>query len=414
MMARRGLVIWVCCMLLLVGNQLAMAKDVTLRLALRMESQVTVDIYNSLVQEFEKANPGIKVEVENYLTGFDEKMMVQMAAGAAPDVFYVHYSFFPQYAKQNSLLRLKPYLTRDNYDLKAFFPATIEQVSWNGQSDYAIPRETSSSALFFNTDMFDQAGLAYPTESTTYDNLARMAKPLTRDLNGDGVPDQYGLQAPTLWNLRINVVWAYGGDLLSPDYNEFVMNSPQAVQGLQWIADTILNQKTATTSTSAFTKGQSAVMFGGFWNALPMINAKPQWGWDVTHLPKGPAGQFTRTATGSNAIWAGSKNPDEAWQLIKFLNTKESQLALAKSGTIIPALRSAALSPQFLAGEPKSRRVFMDTIQLYGRIDQVTTVFSQTNSALDKALTAVWSGEKSVESAMTELKPVIDALLKSR
>jgi multiple sugar transport system substrate-binding protein len=380
-----------------------------------MESQVTVDIYNDLARQFEKLNPSIKVQVENYPAQFDEKIMVQMAGGTAPDVFYVHYSFFPEYVKQGALLRLKPFITRDNYDLKAFFPPTVQQVTYKGESDYAIPRETSSLALFYNTDLFDQAGLAYPNETSTYESIAKISKPLTRDTSGDGVPDQFGLQAPTLWYLRINSVWAHGGDLLAPDYSQFTLNSPNAIQGLKWIADGILQQKTFTTvAANGFTYGKSAMMFGGFWNALPMINNKPQWGWDITHLPQGPAGRFTRTATGGNSIWAGCKNPDEAWLLLKFLNTKESQLALAKSGTIIPALRSAALAPEFLAGEPKNRRVFMDTIGPYGRIDQVTTMFNQTNTALDKALSAVWSGEKSVESAMTELKPVIDNILKDR
>lgn len=392
----------------------ATAKPVTLRIALRAEDQKTIDQYKELAAQFMSANPEITVQVENYaLNEFNDKMQVQMASGAAPDLFYIHYSMFPYYASQNAFLRLGKYFERDHFDMKSFFPSTVQQVTWKGGSDYAVPRETSSQAFFYNTDMFDLAGLVYPNEKTTYNDVNAMGKALTKDTNGDGTPEQWGIYAPTAWNLRNNIMWCFGGDQLSPDYSEFTMNKPQAVAGLQWIADSINVHRFATTAWgSRFAVQKSAMQFGGFWEIVGFATAQAKFGWDVTYLPLGPAGRFTRTATGAHAIWAGTPNPDAAWTLMKFLSSKESQLALAKQGTIMPALRAAALSPQFMEGPPKNRRVFIDSIAQFGRIDQVTTQFDAINAAINSALTPVWSGTKAVQTAMEEVKPVVDELLR--
>lgn len=395
-----------------VGGATVGAQQVTLTLALR-EGAEPLAIYQDLVRKFEARNPGIRVQVQNFSsTEYDEKVLVALAAGVGPDVMYMHYSRFSEYAAKKLLLPLKSYMDADKFDPKWYFPSTIEQFTFGGRSDYAIPRETSSIALFYNKDLFAQAGLAEPDESWTYDQLYSAAKQLVRDVNGDGLLDQYGIEAPSIWYLRINTVWAFGGDLLDQARRTFVMNGEGGTRAIQWIADLIRNGVAPPAGNTNFQwrKGNVGMMFGGFWDILQGRNAG--FAWDVAMLPKGPAGRFVRTATGGHAVLASTKYPEAAYRLARFLSSGEAIMALATQGTIIPAFREAAYSAEFLKGIPAHRRVFVDSLE-YGRVDPVTTVWNTMLTQIDRALAPVWQGSKSAREALDGVKPAIDELLRT-
>src|SRR5690625_5241152 len=236
MTKRRTLLISVIMATLLLSS-LGAAQDITLTLALR-EDIPTVQIYEQILADFEKENPGIKVDIYNVSsTVFNENIMVQVAAGIPPDVLYLHYTFFPQLMRQGLLLDLNEFIARDNYSFDDFFPPTVEQLSWKGMTGYAIPRETSSAALFYNLDMFDQAGVPHPFAGWTYDDMVDMGRKLTRDLDGDGVNDQFAIYGLTTWFHRPNVYWSFGAEILNEDGTKFRLHEPEGVAAVQWIAD---------------------------------------------------------------------------------------------------------------------------------------------------------------------------------
>lgn len=382
------------------------AQEVTLTIALR-EDQPTVDIYRELLDQFEEENPGIKVDIFNVSsTVFNENIMVQIAAGIPPDVLYVHYAFFPELARKKLLLDLTEFIDADGYALDDFFPPTIEQLSWDGVSGYALPRETSSAAIFYNLDMFDKAGVQHPTAGWTYDDMVEMARKLTLDLDGDGTKDQYGIYGLTPWFLRPNIYWSHGAEILNADGTKFALHEPAGVNAVQWIADLINVDGVVTTDWgSRFASGRSAMEMVNFWHILG--NRANPFQWDAAMMPAGPEGSVIRTATGGHGILTGSKNPDAAWELVKFISSTESQLLLAQTGTIIPARRSAAVAPEFLDGVPANRRAFVDAMQ-YGRPDDVPL---EVNTAMDNALAPVWTGAKPASVALEEARPVIDQIL---
>lgn len=393
----------------------AWAKQVTLRFAGRSMTDAELAAYKDLFKQFEAQNPNIKVGISNYdLTEYDSKILVEMAAATPPDLMYVHYSRFPQYAKVGAFLPLTKYIQRDNVKRTDYFPSTLQQLTYKGQADLALPRETSSIVLFYNQEALDEAGLDYPGTTWTYDDLLNAAKNLTIDRNGDGKPEQWGFRAPTDWFLRVNLIWSFGGKLLNDGNTEFVMNQPGAVSATQWIVDLMHKHRVAPpTQVASFASGQAAMMMSGFWDIGP-VNKVGKVDWDVALLPSGPAGRVVRTASGGYAIPARSKNPDEAWELLKFLSSKKSHLILA-AGTTIPALKSASYSREFLnvPGNPRNRKVFIDSLN-YGRPDPVTTVWAEMLDAINKALDSVWKAEKSPVQALSEAKPVVDAILKKQ
>src|SRR5690606_39874169 len=146
----------------------------------------------------------------------------------------------------------------------------------------------------------------------------------------------------------------------------------------------------------------------GLVNAWPILgNVQNGLAWDASGLPAGPAGKCIRTATGAHGIMAGSRNPEAAWELLKWLSSTESQARLAKLGAIIPARRTAATSPEMMEGLPPNRRAFIDTIA-FGRADNIP---HEVNDAMNESLAPVWTGAKPAAVALQEVQPIIGAIL---
>ncbi|MBE3576602.1 MAG: sugar ABC transporter substrate-binding protein [Limnochordales bacterium] len=404
------------CLLVMLGVWLSAVRAATVNLTFAGRMGPTeLATYEKLLREYEAKNPGVKIRIENYSASeYDNKILVEMAAGTPPDVMYIHYSRFPQYAKSGALFDLTPFIERDKFDLDQFFPATRMQLKYKGKEGLGIPRETSSIVLFYNQDMFDEFGLAYPNKDWTYDTTLEVARKLSKDLNNDGTNDTWGILAPWQWFQRVNVVWAFGGSILNADYTAFTMNQAPAVKAIQWIADLIWKHKVSPqvgTSSFTFTRGNVGMFYAGYWDIG--YHKGNNFIWDAAMLPSGPAGRYVRTGTGGYAIPAGSKNKEEAWKLLKYLASYEAMVAIGETGVAIPAHLQAALHPSVIGGYPKNRRVFVESLQ-FGRIDPVTTVWNEMNAALDKALAPVWAGREDAQHALSAVEPTINALLKQQ
>lgn len=388
------------------------ADKITLTYAGRM-GPTELATYQKLLEQYKADHPNVEIRIENYdASVYDDKILVEMAAGNPPDVMYIHYSRFPQYAKSGALYDLTDFIKRDKFDLDIFFPVTRRQMTYKGKEGLAIPRETSSIVMFYNAELFDTYGLAYPSLQWTYDTVLDVAKKLTKDTNNDGTPDTWGIIAPWQWFQRVNVVWAFGGSILNSDYTAFTMHQEPAVRAIQWIADLMHRYKVAPTNLYySFTTGKAGMFFAGYWDIGYHKNNK--FAWDAQVLPSGPAGRFVRTGTGGYAIPAGSKQKEAAWDLLKFLASYEAGVAIGESGTAIPAHRQAALHPSVISGIPKNRRAFVESLQ-WGRIDPVTTVWKEMNDAIDKALSPVWAGTEDAQHALSTVEPKINAILKQQ
>ena len=99
---------------------------------------------------------------------------------------------------------------------------------------YGLPRDFQTIVLFYNKDMFDAAGMAYPTASWTWDDLRAAAKQLTLDKNGDGIADQYGFSCD-LWDMELcwsEAIWAYGGEVINADHTKTQLGEPTGTPGL--------------------------------------------------------------------------------------------------------------------------------------------------------------------------------------
>ena len=123
--------------------------------------------------------------------------------------------------------------------LRIIFPAYWNRVKLTARQ-YFLPMNYSTLALYYNKKLFDDAGLPYPTENWTWNDLLSAARKLTIDGNKDGVPEQWGIQMNANWENGFEYwVAAAGGRLISEDGKKIVgyMDSPEAIRALKFYAD---------------------------------------------------------------------------------------------------------------------------------------------------------------------------------
>ena len=361
-----------------------------------------------MVDAFHEANPKItvKVTVSDWDTYWD-KLQTGLAGGDAPDVFAMDGPLFPDYQGRDVLLDLKPFIDRDGYDLGQLADQAVgDFTTANGQ--FGLPRDLNVIALFYNKAMFDAAGVTYPDETWDWAKLVDAAHKLTLDTNKDGKPDQWGFYTETsdMENYWSSLVWQNGGDILAPDGTSTVLDTDQAAGGIQFLQDLIWKEKVMpdpalfAETGDAFEQGKAAMEANGSWLVATHQAAGISLG--IAPLPKGPAGQATSINPTGAVVYAKTKNPDAAWEFVKYLSSPPAQVKLMELRASLPANKEVLAGPY--AASFDGAKVLADAIgyahikpSFKGYDDFATTlqteldanVFNEPNKTAKEALDAV-------------------------
>ncbi|MGE5591508.1 MAG: ABC transporter substrate-binding protein [Bacillota bacterium] len=326
-------------------------QKVTLRLSgWTSGSGAEADILNSLLADFKAQNPNIDVKYEPVPDRFKEKIQADFAANSEPDVFYVDSFWGVDWMSKNLLLPLDDYIAKANVNVADFEPSLLRAFQFGGKT-YGLPKGYSPLGLFYNKDLFAKANIAEPPK--TWEELRADAKKLTSgSVKGLVLSYDHARFMP--------FVWMAGGTPISADKTNITINSPEAVTALDYYTGLITKDKVAATpkdlgaewAGDAFAKGTAAMALEGHW-MLPFLNEKKvAFSWGVAELPAGPKARSNFVFTVSYSISARSKHPEEAFKLVNFLTSPESQKKVAELGLELPSRKSVA-TPEFLAAKPE-------------------------------------------------------------
>ena len=380
---------------------------------------VDIAVWQKLSADFEKTHPGIKLKVEvNDWDSYWEKLRVLVAGGTAPDVFAMDASNYPDWQARGALLNLQPFVDAEPDLLKGVFPISLEAYR-TPDGYYGLPRDIQTIALFYNKDMFDAAGVAYPSDTWTWDDLRVAAKKLTRDKNGDGTIDQWGLFAELIdmevfWS---SVLWSYGAEIVDVKNGKTLIGSPEAMKAWNFIAGMVLDDKSIPTSEQlrqfgldGFQAGVTAMGVSGHWSVPDYGPAAFKWG--VAPMPKGPAGRATSINSAGFTISSTTQHPKEAWELLKFAIGPHAQEELAQLGFAIPIQEAITSSPAYLVQKnaPIDHKLFVDALA-YAHLKPVFKGYEEWASAVGDALHRAWSGEVPIADAINEAVAAGDEVL---
>jgi multiple sugar transport system substrate-binding protein len=173
---------------------------------------------DAYIHTFGRAHPGVRVTMEAVTNGpeYRDRILTSIAAGSPPDVVQLDNIDIPAFVDAGVLQDLAPYLARVGLRTSDFEPRVLA-IFRRGSALYAIPKDFTPMVIAYNRDLFDRAGVPYPSTDWTWEQFLAAAKRLTRDRDGDGVVDQWGFWLDRRDFMWIPSIWALGGDVLCPD-----------------------------------------------------------------------------------------------------------------------------------------------------------------------------------------------------
>ncbi len=382
-----------------------------------------IEMINNIVGEWQKRHPEVKARVEHTPGGsYTNKLLIRIAGGTAPDVMFVEVNIFVSFWAMDAFLDLKPFIENDpDFSLDDFFPTVVERFTRDGKI-YCIPRDTAPFAcVYYNKNLFDEAGVPYPTDEWDWYDLLDKAQKLTKR-SADGKITQYGFYGWT-WH---NFVYANGGAIVDDVENptRFVMDEREAVEGLQFYADLINKYKVSPSpmdfgnlgmgAQQLFMSQKLAMYQSGFWESTLFKNIK-DFDWDVVMFPKGPGG-IRRFGTGGSGycILKSTKYPELAWEIVKALTGEKAQIALAEMGLTQPAMMSIAEGPHFAGSlKPPLNKGMLNEAVDYVVYEPFHVKWREINELyLTPELDLVFNGTATVEEAIGKIAPEANRLLR--
>ena len=304
-----------------------------------------------LLEEFHAEHPNIRVFYKaDPLTPISSTMLAEMQDGTAPDVFQGCCSFFPIWAQAGFVLDLRPYVEAelDQATIADWDPAQYQALFTTDGQQFGLPKYHGALALFYNKDLFDEYGVDYPDGTWSHDEYVDAMRRLTHDRDGDGRTDLWGSMIDISWDRIQMHVNGWGGHMVDPeDPTRCTMEEPEASAAMEWIRARMWDDKVMATfldvqnlgTQKAFIDGRIAMVEDGSW-ALKSILAEAGFRVGVAPFPAGPVRRVTLATTDGYGIYSGTKHPDAAWELIKFLSGRDYGRALARADFLQPARAS--------------------------------------------------------------------------
>lgn len=366
--------------------------------------------YQNLVDAFATQHPEIDLQLQHIpsQSEYRQRLAADFSGDAPPDVMLLNYRRFATFAAQGGLEPLGPYLARSAFIQEAdFFKPTTEAFYLDGQL-WCIPQNVSSLVVYYNRDLFDTAGLAYPAADWTHEDFLAAARALTRDLDGDGRIDQYGAGiTPNLFRLA-PFIWQNGGELVDDPSRptRLTLDTPAALAAFQWFVDLQMQEhvvpdavaEAAEEGETRFLNGRLGMYFNSR-RGVPTYRTITRFSWDVAPLPRGaqPAGILH---SDGYCMAANTKNKEDAWTFIEFANSPAGQELVAVSGRTVPSLLAIAESDAFLDPDqpPANSHIFIDTVPVIRRVPIMTT-WAGIEEAASKEIERAFYGQVSAEEA---------------
>jgi len=327
------------------GAQQPAAAGTSLRLSAWADVQDAV-VYENIVKAWQEKQSDYQATVEQYPAGYYEKVQANFAADDAADVIYYQGWVWQAYAENKVITALDNYIQRDSAD--TFFPtgSNYENTTkWLG-STYMTPTDVGSLVIYYNKDLFDKQGVAYPKKGWTWEEFQSAIEKLT---HVDGDTRYYGWAQAAGWNGGYGRVCAFmrrnGHVEWDTEIDPKVANwdHEDVVSALQYlIYDAIKNEWSPspdiiTGGGVGVDTGRVAMVFEGPW-FMPRL-----WGelgtteaginFDVVEPPVGSTGLNTNFGhVHGHCITESSEYKDGGWELIKFILSDEGQTMIAQGG----------------------------------------------------------------------------------
>jgi len=321
-------------------------RDVTLRY-MTWEDGDWQKFSEEFIAKYMEQNPHVTIQYEptagsEYMT----KLKTMISAGNPPDVAWV--DGWQELIPRGVFEPLNGYIEKYGFDISAQNPDLINMVTHDGNI-YGLFGWAGTTAIYYNKELFDEAGVPYPQEGWTWDDMKSIARQLTK---GEGADKVYGIELPLDWiGAFETIMWGNGARLIDDNLQyDGVMNSDLMVEAIEWytsfvkegLAPQPASAKSMGGAEEMFKTGKLAMMYGfsGFIQSIKVNGGFDLDKLGVIHLPvakKGDKPAVNTTFTNPIMILKDSKNKDEAFKFLAARVGEETQREFVSLGWTVPS-----------------------------------------------------------------------------
>lgn len=397
------------------------AAQVTLTFIVDTINEGHVKVRDKWAADFMAAHPEVRIDHQTVPQEYVTKIQTLYAAGTPADIYRYLQEVTPiiTVAEKNMHLQLDDFVAADSYDIDDFRPDAVNLYRWEDKL-YALPRDYGNQNIFYNIDLFEEAGVPFPTANWedrgwNFETFLDAATNLTKR-EGDRT---------TQWGFLVNraqrpwASWLYcnGGALVHKDdrgvATETAMTDEASVEALQFVQDLMHVHKVAPTPDleselggfDLFASGRVAMMVNNP-SAVNRYRTIEAFRWDVATLPIGKAER--RGTGGGGTGWAAAAAthaPEWAWKFIAYISSAQAELDEVNAGATTPSRVSVVLSEAFLNPDlpPTNARGFADA-QEYVVRDPVHVLWPEiTQRIYNPKMDQLWSGALDAAAVAQEI-----------
>ena len=351
-----------------------------------------------MYEAFHEEYPNITVNIETI--GYDDyftQMQTRVAGGTAPDCYELNIENFAAYANKGVLAELT------GIDTSGYNATALNAFSVNGKQ-YGVPGNFSNVVLIYNKDLFDQAGVSYPTDDWTWDDAMDACEKISA--LGD---DIYGIYQPITFNEFFKVAAQYGGGVLNADKTEFTINSEENLKAVTMMISKVTDTNVQPTEAQMggmgdwdlFESGRLGMIPTGIWAFNTFADAC-DFNWDICVEPGGTQ-KATHFFSNALVVNADSDKKEAAATWINWLASSDTSAQMRiDAGWDLPAISNEeVLSGYLKLTPPENRQAVFDSLN-YLTVAPIIEDYSLMSDIITGKLSLAAGGEITVQEALDQ------------
>lgn len=362
---------------------------------------------DTIIAAFEAENPTINVEVETAaFADYFTLLQGDFVADDAPDVFELNYESFVSYAANDVLLDLSDSISAD----AAYYPAALGAFQYEG-AQLALPESFSTVLLFYNAELFDAAGLEYPTAEWTWAEAVEAGKAI-RALG----EDTWGIYSPVQFWEFYKKAGQNGCSFFNAEMTESTINAPECVAALEtmmsFMTEDIMPdpvEQAGVSPEELFQNGQVGMLVTGIW--MFGAFAELPFTWDVQIEP-GLANKGHHFFANGIAVAKTTEHPAEAAAWAQYLTSSEVAANVrVATGWELPALDKPEYFAAYLEVTPPTNRAAVFQALESPIVPPVIVRQNEMQDSVNALLEAVVNGELDPQTALDLAKEELDGFI---
>ncbi len=320
-------------------------------------NQAHMDVYNKLIADFTKDNPGIKVTMESVpFAEYQQKVSVLAAGRSLPDIAWVSERMLPQFKANGILADVSEFKEDASFKLEDYIPSTLDLFR-DGDQLLGLPFSTPPVVMFYNKTLFDAAGLTDPNTLAaagqwTWAKFEETAKTLSNKNAANRIYGANFFRDWKTWAILSSYSWSFGSGPFNDEMTKFTWNDAYGVETFAMLERMMFTDESHPKAGEqiSFDAGNVGMFFDNY-SYVSKAREITGFEWSIAPMPAGDKGSVSMLGQAGYTLFKDSKHPEEAKKLLKYFASEQGIQATA---TYFVPPRTSVLNSDVFLNQPNN------------------------------------------------------------